>query len=154
MDVWSHGNDCITYDDQANRYRFVIDGHVKVEISDATVRVFDPRSGLEIFSIHESGGFYVQENKFEMDQVGENYLLSVGTGLKGDVRGRVEIRAQSRRGQPGDEFYMPSKAGILVLYNERGEHYFLWVDSSGKLRISSSDPGTNDASGIIVGTQS
>jgi hypothetical protein len=109
---------------------------------------------VEVFRIEDNGGLYILQDKFEMATVGENYLLSVGRGLTGDVRGRVEIRRQPESGQPNDEFYMPKKAGILVLYDERGHEHFLWVDSNGKLRISSSDPGTNDLSGTVVGTQS
>jgi hypothetical protein len=155
MNVWSHGNDRITFDDATNRYQFIMDDLVKVEITDTLVRVFNPRfGGGEIFSIHDSGGLYIQQDKFEMDTVGENYLLSVGRGIPGDMRGRVEIRHQPEHGRTVDEFYTPAKAGILVLYDERGHNYFLWVDSNGKLRISNSDPGANDLAGTVVGTQS
>lgn len=124
MNVWKHGNDSITYNDDTNTYKFIIDGNVKVEISNTTVRVFN-HLGDEVFSINEQGGLYIRQNKFEMDQIGENYLLSIGTGLRGDyARGRVEIRNQAENGQPGEEFYEPSKAGILVLYDKSRQSYF------------------------------
>jgi len=155
MNVWSSGNDRITYNDATNTYEFISDGHVLVQISSTRVRVLSPRLGdVEVFRIEDNGGLYILQDKFEMATVGENYLLSVGRGIPADVRGRVEIRHQAEYRVPGEEFYMPKKAGILVLYDETGHEHFLWVDSDGKLRISGSDPGTNDHSGTVVGRQS
>ena len=45
-------------------------------------------------------------------------------------------------------------AAELVLYDESGYPYVLWVDSSGKLRIESASTKTSDSSGSIVGSQS
>jgi N-formylglutamate amidohydrolase len=59
-------------------------------------------------------------------------------------RGRVEIRHD-----PGS----PRRAGVLVLYDELGRDHFVWVDTQGKLRISSGDPGDDSRAGGLVGTQ-
>jgi hypothetical protein len=63
----------------------------------------------------------------------------------------VEIRKQPEVIDP--EFGQPKKAGTPVLYDESGKDYFLWVDSGGRLRVSPFDPGANDLSGAVVGTQ-
>lgn len=45
------------------------------------------------------------------------------------------------------------EAGRLVLYDHNGNARYLWVDSSGDLRVGTSAPA-NDTSGTVVGTQS
>ena len=63
-------------------------------------------------------------------------------GGAANMRGRVDIRHDpdgSRR------------AGVLVLYDEHGGSHFVWVDTSGNVRISRSDPGSNDQAGVVVG---
>ena len=57
-------------------------------------------------------------------------------------RGRVEIRHD-----PGS----PQRAGVLVLHDELGRDYFVWVDTQGRLRISPTDPGGNSRAGQLVG---
>ncbi len=153
MDVWNHGNDRIVFDDATNRYRFIMDDHIKVEITDTSVRVFDARDE-EVFNIDASGGVHIQRDKLELATVGNNYMLQLGRGFPGDGRGRVEVHNQPEQGHSGEKSYMPKEAGILVLYDERGTRNFLWVDTGGKLRISRSDPEANDLSGTVVGTQS
>lgn len=65
-------------------------------------------------------------------------------------RGRVEIRHDPGiTGEPS----APSRAGILVLYDENGHNYYLWVDTEGKLRISATDPADTSDAGTIVGAQ-
>lgn len=55
-------------------------------------------------------------------------------------RRRAEIRHDpGATGEP----VAPRRAGILVLYDEDGHDYYLWVDTQGKLRISTMDPGDN-----------
>jgi hypothetical protein len=44
--------------------------------------------------------------------------------------------------------------GGLKLRTEAGVVYYLWVDSTGDLRISSTKPTTFDSDGTVVGTQS
>ncbi|MBI4469902.1 MAG: hypothetical protein HY650_11345, partial [Acidobacteria bacterium] len=73
---------------------------------------------------------------------GYDDFFIVATGL--NRRGRVEIRHQP---EIAGEFAQPRKAGMLVLYDEGGRQNYLWVDSTGELRISRSDPGANELSG-------
>jgi N-formylglutamate amidohydrolase len=74
-------------------------------------------------------------------------LLQLGGQFQN--RGRVEIRNDpGAKGQPA-----PRRAGVLLLYGETGNDYYLWVDNQGKLRISPSDPGANSQAGTIVGVQ-
>lgn len=44
--------------------------------------------------------------------------------------------------------------GGLKLRTEAGVVYYLWVDSTGDLRIGSAEPSTPDSDGTVVGTQS
>ncbi|MFH0343572.1 MAG: N-formylglutamate amidohydrolase [Chromatiales bacterium] len=74
-------------------------------------------------------------------------LLQLGGQFQN--RGRVEIRHDpGATSQPA-----PRRAGVLVLYGENGNDYYLWVDKQGKLRISSSDPGASSQAGTVIGTQ-
>jgi N-formylglutamate amidohydrolase len=65
-------------------------------------------------------------------------------GGMGNHRGRVEIRHAPNT---------PRRAGVLVLYDERGRDHFVWVDERGKLRISPTDPGDASEAGVLVGGQ-
>jgi N-formylglutamate amidohydrolase len=65
-------------------------------------------------------------------------------GGRAHHRGRVEIRHDPDA---------PSRAGVLVLYDERGKDHFVWVDTQGGLRISSTDPGDTNLAGALVGRQ-
>jgi N-formylglutamate amidohydrolase len=62
-------------------------------------------------------------------------------------RGRVEIRREPGAGT------RRRRAGVLVLCGEDGNDHFLWVDNEGRLRIASSDPGTQSHAGRVVGAQ-
>ena len=78
--------------------------------------------------------------------------------MSNDARLRVGGRAQSRgrieiRRDPGESAAARARAGVLVLYDQDGRDYFLWVDVQGKLRIATSDPGDSGLAGTIVGTQ-
>ncbi len=74
-------------------------------------------------------------------------LLQLGGQFQN--RGRVDIHNDpGATGQPA-----PRRAGVLVLYGENGNDYYLWVDNQGKLRISPSDPGASSQAGTIVGAQ-
>jgi hypothetical protein len=110
-----------------------------------------------VFTVNEFGEADINQGGITTRTVplagatGTDEILNVGISLPGGHRGRVAIRNQPETSQ---EFYQPRKAGILVLYDEGGRENFLWVDSNGKLRISRTDPGDNDLSGTIVGSQS
>lgn len=68
----------------------------------------------------------------------------VRLGGRGDNRGRLEIRHDPK---------LPRRAGVLVLYDESGKDYYLWVDEQGVLRIAASDPGSNSGAGEVVGAR-
>jgi N-formylglutamate amidohydrolase len=68
--------------------------------------------------------------------------LRVGGAAR--YRGRVEIR------HDGDA---SGRAGVLVLYDERGRDHYVWIDTQGKLRVSQSDPGVDSEAGVVVGRQ-
>lgn len=74
--------------------------------------------------------------------------LRLGGGTRS--RGRIEIRHDPGGSNPSS----PRRAGVLLLYDERGEAHSLWVDNQGRLRISNSDPGAGSQTGTVVGTQS
>lgn len=184
MNVWSSGNDRITYDDATKKYQFVIDGEARMAVTvdgsncvialmghgiiqsngdlrihldenqdtqptNAKLKVFSVNT--EVFSVNEYGDVEIQAGgittRTVVGDTGNDSVLRVAR----TARGRVEIRNQAETTQ---EFPQPKKAGILVLYDENGNDHFLWVDSNGKLRIRGSDPGANDLSGTVVGTQS
>jgi N-formylglutamate amidohydrolase len=63
-------------------------------------------------------------------------------GGRVDSRGRLEIRHDPKS---------PRRAGVLILYDESGKDYYLWVDEQGALRIAASDPGSNSGAGDVVG---
>jgi hypothetical protein len=192
INVWSSGDDRITYDDATNTFQFRVDGKPRMDITEdadnavialnghGTIRsngdlrvhldqnqdagypsasafqIFNG-SNSAVFSVNETGELsahggqiftVIRDPDLNRDDGKDNYLI-VSTGQM--HRGRVEIRNQPEVTQ---EFAQPGKAGILVLYDEGGRANFLWVDSNGKLRISRSDPGTNDLTGMVVGMQS
>jgi hypothetical protein len=124
--------------------------------NNAELKVFNG-NGNDVFSVNELGEVDIHQGAITTRIVelagatGSDDILTVGTGLPGTRRGRVAVRNQPEVTQ---EFAQPRKAGILVLYDELGRENFLWVDSNGRLRISRSDPGADDLSGTIVGTQS
>jgi hypothetical protein len=66
-------------------------------------------------------------------------------------RGRVEIRHDP--GTTSTTPAVPRRPGVLVLYGENGNDFYIWVDNQGRLRISPSDPGANSQAGTIVGLQ-
>ncbi len=68
-------------------------------------------------------------------------LLRVGNPL--GVRGIVRIAADTAAGKPG----------LLIMEDQNGADWFLWVDTTGLLRVRSSDPGTNDALPTAINTQ-
>jgi len=46
-----------------------------------------------------------------------------------------------------------AKPGFIVLKTAAKVQYWLWVDSTGDLRIHTAEPTAYDADGAIVGTQ-
>lgn len=133
------------------------DNFVAAPTPEAKLRVFDGRD-VEAFSVNQQGEVIIHRGEIQTRIVTSNAAtgwddsMTVASGA--NRRGRVEIRNQPEIGHVGEEFYQPKKAGILVLHDEGGRKNYLWVDSTGKLRISRSDPEVNDLSGTVVGTQS
>jgi hypothetical protein len=133
-----------------------LDENEATQPTPAKLKVFSGNNNL-IFSVNEQGEVDIHQGSITTRIVqlagatGSDDILTIGTGLPASRRGRVAVRNQPEVTQ---EFPQPRKAGILVLYDESGRENFLWVDSNGNLRISRSDPGADDLSGTIVGTQS
>jgi N-formylglutamate amidohydrolase len=75
-------------------------------------------------------------------------LLELGGELQN--RGRVDIRNDP--GETGNAG-IPRRPGMLVLYDENGNAYYVWVDNRGQLRISSSEAGADNQEGAIIGMQ-
>jgi hypothetical protein len=96
------------------------------------------------------GGGVVQMVIERLQRRPASHDLRLRLGGGSNNRGRVEIRHDS--GATG-EFAAPRRAEVLVLYDENGHDYYLWVDNQGKLCISPSDPGANSQAGTTVGVQ-
>jgi len=130
-----------------------LDENTVVAPTDAALKVLNGADNV-VFKVNENGEVDIHQGGIETRigtqdaATGLDDFLIVATGL--NRRGRVEIRNQP---EIQGEFDQPRKAGILVLFDEGGRQNFLWVDSSGDLRISRSDPGANDLSGSVVGAQ-
>jgi N-formylglutamate amidohydrolase len=75
-------------------------------------------------------------------------LLELGGKLQN--RGRVDIGNDP--GETGNTG-IPRRPGMLVLYDENGSDYYLWIDNRGQLRISSSEAGADNQEGAIIGMQ-
>lgn len=74
---------------------------------------------------------------------GGNATLGIGRNL--GAQGVTWLRAQTAGS---------ARAAIIEMQRENGSRCFLWVDSSGVLRISTADPGDVDTGGSSVGSQS
>lgn len=98
-------------------------------------------SGNTIVSLGEDGAF-------AMNSAGTARLalaagsLTLGDGT--DARGHLWIQYDSTGGS--------ERAGVLVLEDKTGVPWYFFIDSSNRLRVNSADPGTNDASGNVVGS--
>jgi hypothetical protein len=138
-------------DDEGKRNDLI--RHLAYAIRNLVGQWADARTLAAIQSVHLFGGgkapVAYSGNLLEIERrrATDDWALSLGGGAHN--RGRVEIRNNTGAG----EFPTPKRAGVLVLYDESGQDYYLWVDNQGRLRISASDPGSNSQSGTIVGTQ-
>ena len=87
--------------------------------------------------------------------------------MEGDLRlaGGVVMALTDRRdgqsavGSPRVKGYLgvnsaSGHASQLVLVDSAGAEWFIWVDTTGDLRISATDPTSYQADGTIVGSQS
>ncbi|MBM4368065.1 MAG: hypothetical protein FJ102_17775 [Deltaproteobacteria bacterium] len=72
----------------------------------------------------------------------EDGVLHVGAD---EQRGIVQVLRDATAGS--------EKAGLLVLEDAAGQAYYLWVDSSNRLRMHNANPGSNDLLGDVVGSQ-
>jgi N-formylglutamate amidohydrolase len=89
-------------------------------------------------------GGQVQASIGEWQRRSDSRDARLRVGGRASSRGRVDIRHDPAA---------RSRAGVLVLYDERGKDYFVWVDTQGTLRISPTDPGSTDLAGAPVGGQ-
>lgn len=122
----------LDYDDDAETSTFEIQNHA----SSRRFRVGDDF----VTRWYDDAG--TQQAEVVMDASNSAFLL----GQASDTRGVLKLY---RDPSSGDE-----RASTIQLCRESGGGGWLWVDTEGKLRIHSSDPGTSDASvGTVVGTQ-
>ncbi len=104
-------------------------------------------NGVVVFSLGQAT-FYDSSGNIEVQ-------LSSDAGLDRDsrmdfgggdsLRGHVKVFADTTN----------TKQAILEMQDQDGTTYYLWVDTAGKLRIDTTDPGGSDtpASSTVVGTQ-
>jgi hypothetical protein len=77
----------------------------------------------------------------------DEVAMAVGCDRSGDsLRGEVKCYR--------DPTVDSERCGLLIMRDKDGNQLFLFADTSGNLKIKSSDPGTDDSTGIVVGTQS
>lgn len=77
--------------------------------------------------------------------LGSNNLYGWQLGEQADHRGTLYLRRRSTSS------VMP---GTLIMDAQNGTPYYLWVDTTGDLRIHTADPQNSDTSvGTVVGTQ-
>jgi hypothetical protein len=119
-------------------------------IGSLAARYADTHTFAVFRSINLFGGGVVQMVTGQLQRHPMSHDLRLQLGGGSNNRGRVELRHDS--GATG-EFAAPRRAGVLVLCDENGRDYYLWVDIQGKLRISPSDSGANSQAGTIVGVQ-
>ncbi len=69
--------------------------------------------------------------------------MMIGGG--GSLRGHAKVYADTTN----------NKQALLKMQDQDGTTYYLWVDTAGRLRIDTSDPGTDDTPGssTVIGTQ-
>ena len=125
--------------------------HLANAIGSLAARWADTHTLAAFQSIKLFGGGVTQIVPGQLERHPETSDWLLGLGGQAHNRGRIEIRHDP--GAAG-EGAVPRRAGVLVLYGENGNDYYLWVDNQGKLRVSSSDPGANSQGGTIVGAQS
>lgn len=136
------------HDNEGNRATLI--ENLAYAIGSLVARYADTHTLAAFQSINLFGGGVVQMVTGHLQRHPTSHDLRLRLGGGSHNRGRVELRHDS--GATG-EFAAPRRAGVLVLYDENGHDYYLWVDNQGKLRISPSDPGANSQAGTIVGVQ-
>jgi N-formylglutamate amidohydrolase len=99
-------------------------------------------AAMQSLGLLDAGAVQHTIGRFQRSAATKDSRLRLG-GAQGH-RGRLELRHDPTS---------PRRAGVLVLYDESGKDYFLWVDNQGLLRIAPSDPGSSSAAGKIVGEQ-
>lgn len=124
--------------------------HLAYAIGSLVARYVDTHTLAAFQSLNLYGGDAIQVVLGQLQRRDPTHDLRLRLGGGSLNRGRVEIRHDpGATGEPA----APSRAGILVLYDENGRDYYLWVDTQGKLRISATDPGDTSEAGTIVGAQ-
>jgi len=125
MNVWSSGNDRIVYDDATNKYQFVIDGEVKMEIT------VDSNSGVIALRGHgtiQSNGdlrIHLDENqataptaaKLKVLSGANNEVFSVNEQGEVDIhQGAIETRIGTQDADTGYDDFLIVATGM----NRRG----------------------------------
>jgi N-formylglutamate amidohydrolase len=142
-------DDRLRQDENGSEVREHLIDHLAHAIGSLIPRYADIHTLAALQSINLYGGGTPQVvlGQLQRRDATHDLRLRLGGSLN---RGRAEIRHDS--GATGEPT-APRRAGILVLYNEDGHDYYLWVDTQGKLRISTMDPDDNSNAGTIVGAQ-
>lgn len=99
-------------------------------------------AAVESIGLLDAGAVQNPIGQFQRRAKSTDSRLRLG-GAQGH-RGRLELRHDPAS---------PRRAGVLILYDESGKDYYLWVDEQGVLRIAPSDPGSSSTAGRIVGEQ-
>jgi N-formylglutamate amidohydrolase len=137
-------------DDDADEVRAQFIDHLAHAIGSLVDRFADARTLAAFECIHFYGGDATQVSLGQIQRRDATHDLRIRLGGGALNRGRAEIRHDpGATGSP----VAASRAGILVLYDENGRDYFVWVDTQGRLRISTTDPGATSGAGTVVGTQ-
>lgn len=103
------------------------------------LRIFTGNTDIIDAGVMNVGG--TPDTVFKVDNSGNTYV------------GRLEVSGKGYLYIKGDDD-SANNPGCLVLYDHTGTPYYLWVDSTGDLRIHTSAPTSESSDGTIVGTQS
>lgn len=124
-------------------------GDVNLEIRDNNKNplfVFKAGSAGHQMLVQDTAGNYYVVLTHDKSASPEYAFVTVGNGsMSPRRRGIIHVI--------NDGTADAEKPAVLHLFNKSGYSSWLWVDNAGKLRIHTSDPGTNDTLGTVVGTQ-
>jgi hypothetical protein len=125
---------------------------------DAGKALFDEEVGIlagqKLSLDGTTGGSYIYENSGVLTAFSDgNIQLTPASGGNGQVIiGDLTTAGESELHIKGDDDG-DNDAGFLVMYDDDGNDYYLWVDSTGDLRIHTAKPADTDADGAVVGDQ-
>ena len=105
--------------------------------------VVENYAGTDYLTVSEDGTVSVFGGRLLFQPAG-TFDAEVVVAPGNNYAGELWLRAETGAG---------ARAGLLVLEEEDGTPHYLWVDTSGNLRVHTSDPGTDDTLGVAVGSQ-